>query len=116
MKRLNVFGVGALFIFSACLGGDHQGKVTVLNRSAEQISELKISIAGQTMAFDNLEPSGTRTATYKVKADDHFQISGAFKSGKKIQKEDGYVTNGMDFEHEIVVEESGVSVKQMAAK
>lgn len=113
MKLLIIAGI--LISLTSCFSGT-DSKITVANHASEPIATMQVSIAGQSMAFDNMEPNAIRTASYKVKADDHFKISGIFKSGKAFQKEEGYVTNGMNFEHQIIVEDSGISVTQASVK
>ncbi len=88
-----------------------EGTFVLMNRSSETISNLSLSISGKTFAFKNVRPGDSVSGEYLIKSDDHYVIAIEFASGKKMKKEDGYVTHGMDFQHEITVTESDVIIK-----
>ena len=94
----------------------YEGKFSLVNKSSEPVDHVEVSICGQKSQFSNLKPGETVTGSYAVKGDSHFTIVGQFKSGKKINKEDGYVTNGFDYNHEIEVGETDVVLKSSPVK
>ena len=113
--RFKALLLSVAFLAAGCTSKD-EGKFNVVNKATEPIDQLEISICGQTSKFSNLKPGDVVSGSYGVKADSHFTIVGQFKSGKKINKEDGYVTNGFDYSHEIEVGESDVAVKGAQVK
>lgn len=102
-----------LIYFTVILGGctSNQGTYRLENGSGELIQKIHVEICGQEKSFSNIKPGDVVEGTYKVKGDCHFKINGAFKSGKPILKEDGYVTAGFDYKHEISVNDTDVIVK-----
>lgn len=119
MKKLFLPALAFVLIaFSLVLifgkGESHLGQLTVINRAEEPIAQMTIAVATETLQFDGLEPGVSRTVTYDINTDGQFQITGTFKSGKTFQGSGGYVTHGMKFEHEMVVEESGVTLNHLA--
>jgi hypothetical protein len=116
MKILKVGTLAMTLMLSSCLGKSHSGKVTVINKSSDTIANLEIKVPGKSMTFHNITPSAQVSDEYEVKSDGSFEITGTFQSGKKIQKNDGYITNGMDFDHEIVIGDSDISLQSKNAK
>jgi hypothetical protein len=106
---LNWLGVAiVIFICTSC--ASHEGNFLLTNSGKELITRASVTICNQTNDFHDI-PSGKRVAgTYKVTSDSHFVVEVEFSSGRKLRKEDGYVTNGIDFRHEIIVTESGIQV------
>lgn len=90
---------------------ENKGNFILRNNSSESIAEAKVKICGQELRLENVKPKEQKKMDYKVTSDSHFDISITFSSGKKIEKQDGYVTNGMNFKHEILVSDSDVSLK-----
>jgi hypothetical protein len=75
-----------------------------------------VTICGQTIELKGLEPGASTTGQYRVTSDSHFSIDIIFKSGKKLHKDDGYVTNGVEYKHQIVVTESGITLTPLTIR
>lgn len=105
--------VAALFLTSCTTS---KGDFTLVNRAKEPIVRASVEICGQTIQVTDVQPSKSATGSYEVKADSHYTIQVEFQSGKKLRKETGYVTRGMDFKHEISVSDSGIEIVDSKAK
>ena len=99
--------VAGLFATSCTTG---RGNFSLVNGSKEPIVHAIVTICGQTIELRNIDPGNSVTGSYDVKSDSHYTIEVEFRSGKKLRKETGYVTNGMDFQHEISVTGSDIEV------
>jgi hypothetical protein len=93
----------------------NKGSFLVVNNAQEPISRGIVTVCGQTMEFKNLLPTKSVPGSYLVKSDSHYDISIEFQSGKKLKREIGYVTNGMDFHHEIVVTDIDITIADSKA-
>lgn len=115
--RIEVIALSIVFMtLTSCFAKSHLGNVTIFNRATEPISKVEVTVQGKTMKFENLGPSQSVRADYEVKSDGGFEVTGSFKSGRPFSKTDGYITNGMDFNHEIVIDDSSVTIESKPAK
>jgi hypothetical protein len=81
------------------------------NESSEPIRSVSISICGQTFVFKQVGVSRSLTQSYRITTDGNFDIGVEFESGRKITRSAGYVTNGIDARHEIVITGTDIDVK-----
>lgn len=86
--------------------GSDRGSLSLTNGASEPIKQASVTVCGQTIEFKDIKPGHSAPACYAVGGDDHFVIDVELASGRRLKKEDGYVTSGMDFHHEIVVTDS----------
>ena len=109
--RHSVLGVAAtiaaLFLTSCTT---NQGNFTLVNKAKEPIAHASVIICGQTIELKDIQPNKSAAGSYEVKSDSHYTIQIKFQSGKKLKKETGYVTNGMDFQDEITVTDSDIEI------
>lgn len=103
-----------LLALTACIS--HKGTIKLTNNSKEPIATAKIEICHQTINLKELPPTRSKTESYEVKGDSHFKIEITLQSGKTLRKEDGYVTNGMDFEHEISVTDTEIRLTETTGR
>lgn len=99
--------IAALLVTSCTTG---KGNFSLINKAKEPIARALVTICGQTIELRNIDPSNSAAGSYHVKSDSHYTIEVEFQSGKKLRKETGYVTNGMDFQHEISVTGSDIEI------
>lgn len=104
----------AVLIVTSC--GTNNGDFLLINEAKEPIVHAMVTVCGQTIELNDIQPSKSRRGSYLVKADSAYQVKIEFKSGKKLQKEIGYVTNGLDFQDEIVVTDTDIEVRVSKAK
>jgi transcription elongation factor Elf1 len=109
--RHPVLGVAAtiavLFLISCT---NSKGSFSLVNKTKEPIARASVAICGQTIELKDIQPNTSAVGSYEVKFDSHYTIQVEFQSGKTLQKEMGYVTNGVDFQHEIVVADSDIEI------
>jgi len=87
------------------------GRFLLVNNAAEPIGHASVSICGQTIQFRDIEPNKSAHGSYRVTSDSHYTIRLKFKSGRTLQKEAGYVTNGMNFNDQIIITDTDIELK-----
>ena len=55
-------------------------------------------MCGQNFLLGEIEQGKSKTIQYKVRSDSQYTLVMGFHSGRKLEKERGAVTNGLDFE------------------
>lgn len=73
------------------------GVVLLSNESSETIASVQVSVCGQTFRFSDVVKGRFAFARYDVASDSHYEVKVAFRSGRAMESEIGYVTNGGDF-------------------
>ena len=97
--------------FISCL--PNSGVFSFNNDTAEIIETASVSICHQTFTFKDVKPRSTITQSYKITGDSSFEVSIKTASGKTTAAADGYVTNGMDFQHNIIFTDQSVKIIDM---
>jgi hypothetical protein len=87
----------------------------LINKADEPIVRATVAICGQTIELKDIQPGESVSGSYDVTSDSHYTIEIEFQSGKHLRKETGYVTSGMDFQHEITVTGSDIDVTDSEA-
>ena len=90
----------------------HQGEVSILNQATELVVKGEIDICDQKFSFENIKPNERKSFIYKVTSDSHYKVIVEFSPDKKLVKEMGYVTNGMDFKDTVVVKNDDIELLQ----
>ncbi len=119
MQKIRVLTVALnavflMFVMFSC--GTHKGSFLLINRADEPIARASVIVCGQTIKLNDIQPTQSAQGFYKVRSDSHFNIVVEFQSGKKLQRETGYVTNGLDFQHEMVVTDTDITVTSINTK
>jgi hypothetical protein len=109
MKTLLYLFFGLLVVFSTS-GCTNKGSFTLVNHSKEMIKTAVVIVCGQTVQLSDIDPGNSASSEYKVKADSSYDVTVSFQSGQKIHKAVGYVTNGMDFHHDILVSDNDIEI------
>jgi hypothetical protein len=113
-----LIGIGAAFLLVAAvtftalfiaLTGSN-GRVRVVNGTIERIISGELEICRQHFVLENLEPGHAAMFQYIVRGDSHYTINITFESGATLDAELGYVTDGMDFEDELIVKNSSILI------
>ena len=91
-------------------GKPFQGEISLVNKATEPITRVSVSICGQVIELEDIQPTKNAVGSYKVTCEGHYDIRIEFQSGKKFQKEIGYVTGGFNYWHEILVTDSGIEI------
>lgn len=110
--RAFVFLVSAVLVLlalAACTTND--GTILLVNKAKEPISRVLVTVCGQTIEVKNIQPTESAQGSYIVKSDSQYDITVEFQSGKRLQKEVGYVTNGIDFHDEITITDTDIEIE-----
>ncbi len=110
MKTLiiSIFTTFSIFVIASCT--TNKGSFLLINNAKETILRSTVTICGQTIELKNIQPTKSAVGSYYVKSDSHYSIKVEFQSGKELRKELGYVTNGFDFHHEILVTDIEIEI------
>jgi len=84
--------------YSASIVLSDEGQVLILNAATEPIKNGQLEVCGQKFPFGEIEQGKSKAIQYKVRSDSHYKLEVEFNSGKKMEKELGSVTNGLDFQ------------------
>ena len=90
------------------LGND--GQVLILNAATEPIKNGQLEVCGQKFPFGEIEQGKTKAIQYKVRSDSQYRLEVEFNSGKKLDKELGSVTSGLDFEDILTLSDHDVAL------
>ena len=117
IRRFVFVIIGIFFLLgSATLAGlfsNNKGEILIENKGTELVVHGEVDICGQKFAFEKIKPGDTRQFSYKVKSDSHYKILVEFESGKKLTKDLGYVTNGLDFKDALIVTEDDILLEKI---
>jgi Zn-finger domain-containing protein len=91
---------------------NNKGTVFLENRTDEPIAHATVVICGQTINFNDILAKKSVSGSYSVKSDSDYDVRIEFQSGKQLHKQVGYVTNGIDFQDEIVVTDTDIAISQ----
>jgi hypothetical protein len=97
-----------VYWYSTSIVWSDDGQVLILNAASEPVKNGQLEICGQKFLFGEIEQGKTKAIQYKVRSDSHYKLEVEFSSGKKLEKELGAVTNGMDFQDILTLDDHGV--------
>ncbi len=110
-----LFGIAtAASIMISC--AKNTGTFVLINKANESIAQASVTVCGQTINMKDIPPTKSGQGSYEVKSDSHYDVIVEFESGKKLQKPLGYVTNGMNFHHEIIVTDEDIGIEDERGK
>jgi len=96
-----VLGVGCFLLatwYSTSIALSDDGQVLILNAATESIKNGQLEVCGQKFLFGEIEQGKSKVIKYKVRSDSQYKLEVEFHSGRKLEKELGSVTNGLDFQ------------------
>lgn len=103
-----ISAVFAVFAMISCVA--NKGDFLLINKAKEPIARALVTVCGQTIELRDVQPGKSVSGSYEVKSDSHYDVRIEFQSGKRLQKGVGYVTNGLDFHHEIVITDTNIEM------
>lgn len=117
MKNLKpvLFGISFVlltFLWSITIALSYDGNVRIVNSTAESVKTGELEICGQKFKIGEIEQGKSFMVHFKVKSDSHYKLAVEFRSGKKLTRELGYVTNGRDFKDVLRLKEDDVSIEE----
>jgi hypothetical protein len=111
--RSAVLGVGCFllaFWYSTSIVLSDDGQVLILNAATEPIRNCQLEVCGQKFLFGEIEQGESKAIEYKVRSDSRYKLEVEFHPGRKLEKELGVVTNGLDFEDILTLSDHEVSL------
>jgi hypothetical protein len=109
--RVSLITIGAIVsvcVYASCLA--NKGEFLLVNKANEPVLRALVTVCGQTIELTGIQPSKSASGSYQVKSDSQYDVRVEFESGKKLEKKIGYVTNGIDFKHVIVVTDTDIDI------
>ncbi len=120
MKALLIFSTIAfllvvlitLVVFFAIGNSVYSGKtasMSFVNSSGQNIQFAKISVAGKSCSVKDLDVNGEIHCNFENLHDSSYSVSVTLENGKVYKEPNlGYVTGGINFNHTITINKSGV--------
>jgi hypothetical protein len=108
-----VLGRGCFLLaswYSTSIALSDDGQVLILNAATEPIKNGQLEVCGQKFLFGEIEQGKSKAIQYKVRSDSQYKLEVEFNSGKKLEKELGSVTSGLDFEEILTLNDRDVSL------
>ena len=108
-----VLGAGCFLLVSWCSPSivlSDEGQVLILNAATESIKNGQLEVCGQKFMFGEIEQGKTKAIQYKVRSDSQYKLEVEFHSGRKLGKELGHVTSGLDFEDILTLSDHEMSL------
>ena len=108
MKKY-IYPLIIMFLFiTGCNSQSSSGTGTFVNKSTKSISTMTVTICHQVFTKSDLKPGDSFKINFKINFDSDYDINIEFSDGKKLNKKEGYVTNGMSTEDVIEIYDSDV--------
>ncbi len=88
-------------------------KLMVTNKSTQEVLALKVSLKHIDVLKENLQIDQSVEFKFKIKTDDHYNVTILFKNGTKINKSIGYLTRGVDSSDKIIILDSDIEMTSL---
>ena len=104
--------LSVVFLLTSCgYLDDGRGVITVKSEFVEPLSSIVVEVEGiSSIKAGPLDPRSELTLEFTVPHDSSYIVEVEFSSGRKMSKAFGYVTHGINSQHVVVVEETGIEV------
>lgn len=100
----------AIFItFIGCSASD-VGTLRIINNTPKVVSQLTVDVCGQSFEYRDISPDNAIALRYEKNCEGHFRLFVAYNDGKTLRDDIGYVTPGINIEHEIAIGLTGFSL------
>lgn len=111
-RQAAVLGIACFlaFWYSPSIALSDEGHVLILNAATEPIRNGQLEVCDQKFMFGEIEQGKTKAIQYKVRSDSQYKLEVEFHSGKKLEKEIGSVSSGLDFEDILTLNDHDVSL------
>lgn len=96
--------------YSTSIALSDVGQVLILNAATEPIKNGQLEVCGQKFPFGEIEQGKSKAIQYTVRSNSHYKLEVEFYSGKKLEKELGDVTSGLDFQDILTLNDHDVSL------
>lgn len=102
------FNLFLIFFITSC--SSYNGNFKIKNTSNKTISFLSVNISDKEFIFKNILPNESVSSEFKIISDDRYIITVEFNSGNSIRKELGYITNGFNIKHIIIINSNNIEI------
>lgn len=89
-----------------------ESHVTILNQSGKPLFKGEIEMCHQHFYFENLKPGESKTFIYRVTGDSNYRVILEFGINRRLERDVGYVTNGMVFNDRVVIRNDEMELLQ----
>ena len=124
IRIIVVCGVGVLFaagvafaMFSVMhyyyVGQYNLGQFVVVNKANQEITKAVVQVCGETFNMEGLKQDEVKVFCYKLKGQSSYKVKVTFPSGKRLIREIGYVTIGIESTDALIIEDEDVKLDQM---
>jgi methenyltetrahydromethanopterin cyclohydrolase len=101
--------LGVLLICAYLLVTSLQNRVTVINETGTTIESATLRVSDTILDFSDLKAGEAVRATYRIRGDSAFHVSGRTQDGIKFDGMVGYVTNGFFGRRDVIrIKKKGV--------
>jgi hypothetical protein len=94
--------IGVVLLSEYGLLGNNTASLKITNRTATDITDIRISIYDQPCEFKRLPTGESNLCELPIESDGHYTITWSESNSADYREQAGYVTHGFDFNHEIV--------------
>lgn len=116
-KLIKIAGVVAVLVVVVfgvrLLGSRSYGVVTVINDSQEEI-HVSVAVCRQNFTIPSLLPAQRQRVRYELLADSDYAVKVRFKSGRELEKTDGYVANGLVINDELHITDKDMQIVSLS--
>ena len=93
MRLITSVAILAMALVATSCGKVHN-KVTVVNNSGLKADRVNVTVCGQDVVFENLDPGKKQSQSFSVTGDSGFRVSASLSDGTVATNSFGYVTGG----------------------
>jgi hypothetical protein len=111
--RAAILGIGCFLLaswYSTSIVLSDDGQVLILNAASEPVRNGQLELCGRKFPFGEIEQGKSKAIQYTVRSDSRYKLEVEFHSGRKLEKELGSVTNGLDFQDILALNDHDVSL------
>ena len=81
--------------------GANSARLEITNRSAIEITDIRVSIYAKRCEFERLRPGDSVVCDLAIETDGNYTITWSEASAGNFSEQAGYVTHGFDFNYEL---------------
>lgn len=101
-----------IVVIQICCGcakySKNMSKVWLVNKASNEIVLGILSVCDKKFELRNLKPQREEGFTFTPCSDDHYLIKIEFSTGKKLEKELGYITSGFNYKDKFIVTDDDI--------
>lgn len=107
------FGSLLVIFVAYSISAPDAGIVFVHNGSSENLSVIMLKMDKKKYEITNLKKGGSKRIDFKIRGDGHYTITAFFENKKKLRKEIGYYTHGMNSVDVLIIKDDDIVLKSV---